>query len=328
MSHLCPSCGKEFKSEHGVRIHHVQIHGRSLLESHCQVCNKPMRKYRETHNFCSNNCRNKHFSLYFSKNAKTKCENCSAEFDVHPSRINRCCSRKCYLEWKRRNQRKLNCEICGQEVSCAPYDKSRRFCSKSCEAKWKSLAYKGKCTGRARKTIVYTCQQCGKLFPDNYYTGERKFCSKKCAVEAFKDRTPKQCKKCGRIFEVSHWNADRSYCSWQCFRSDKGETEPERRFREFLEANNVSFVQEWRIPHSAFHADFYLHEHDVIFEIDGSYWHSQPAQMRRDSRKDVLCEAMGIEIIRLLEDKDSGWKAPDEMVQKQIAMIIGKEEQS
>ena len=59
--------------------------------------------------------------------------------------------------------------------------------------------------------------------------------------------------------------------------------------------------------------------------MDGSYWHSKPGQMKCDKRKDELCEAMGIEIIRLIEDAHSGWKAPDEMVVKQIQMIIGKE---
>jgi len=92
---------------------------------------------------------------------------------------------------------------------------------------------------------------------------------------------------------------------------------------EHLEAHCVSFVQEWRIPNSHLHADFYLHECDTIIEIDGSYWHSNRKQMERDRRKDELCEAMGIEIIRLIEDAHSGWKAPDEMVQKKIDLLVG-----
>ena len=188
MAHLCPSCSKEFKSEHGVRIHHVQIHGKSLLESNCQICGKPMRKYREDHNFCSRECAGQHFSVLYNQNATAVCTICSKKFSIRPSRLKQhhnFCSRSCMSQWLRRNQRLLNCEICGQEISCAPYDKRRRFCSKKCEATWKSFAYKGKGKG----FLIYTCGQCGKEFPDTYYTGERKFCSKKCAVEALKVRT-------------------------------------------------------------------------------------------------------------------------------------------
>lgn len=63
--------------------------------------------------------------------------------------------------------------------------------------------------------------------------------------------------------------------------------------------HSVPFVQEWRIPHSRFHADFYLHEERLIVEIDGDYWHSTDDQIERDNRKDELCSTMGLGVLRI-----------------------------
>lgn len=60
----CPTCAREFESEHGMRIHHTKIHGESLafVGRECHHCGKTREVYESRRGgskrfFCDASCR-------------------------------------------------------------------------------------------------------------------------------------------------------------------------------------------------------------------------------------------------------------------------------
>jgi hypothetical protein len=112
----CPTCGDNFDTEHGVKCHHTQVHGESLVE-------------RDT----------------------STCDNCGEEFEIEPGNANKFCSRDCadehrtpsgedhhnYVEYET-----VECEWCGGEFE-AKTGNPNRFCSTECNSAWQSEDFGG-----------------------------------------------------------------------------------------------------------------------------------------------------------------------------------------
>ena len=93
----CPTCHEEFNSLRGMRSHHTQVHGQSLIEGKCEVCGKVFKRWTDSGRFCSLECAGKYFSQKYSKRKAVVCEACGETFSISPSRIRRrYCSRECY----------------------------------------------------------------------------------------------------------------------------------------------------------------------------------------------------------------------------------------
>lgn len=72
--------------------------------------------------------------------------------------------------------------------------------------------------------------------------------------------------------------------------------------RLLLEANNISFIQEYAISKRDVF-DFFLPEFTLLIECDGEYWHSSKRAKVRDQQKNQNAEAMGFQIMRFAENE-------------------------
>jgi 5-methylcytosine-specific restriction endonuclease McrA len=64
VEHKCPTCGDEFGSDRGVKIHHTMIHGESIAKETliCEWCSEPFERYKGDirdgqSQCCSNECK-------------------------------------------------------------------------------------------------------------------------------------------------------------------------------------------------------------------------------------------------------------------------------
>jgi len=138
--------------------------------------------------FCSRSC--KGIFQHGSPRIEVTCLNCGITFPKKNSHANRCethfCSRACMDDHYTKTGRVLlTCETCGEEYSAPAHRKESRFCSKVCDAVWRSTLkgeksnnWKGGVTSeqdlaRTTKELVqwkidvfkrddYTCQHCGQ----------------------------------------------------------------------------------------------------------------------------------------------------------------------
>jgi len=99
MPFFCPTCKKEFASKRGMRSHHSQVHGQSLIEAKCDICGKIFKRWKDNDRFCSHACAGKYFSKLYDKGRKAVCSTCGAEFHISPSHPRHFCSRFCYRLW-------------------------------------------------------------------------------------------------------------------------------------------------------------------------------------------------------------------------------------
>lgn len=133
------------------------------------------------------------------------------------------------------------------------------------------------------------------------------------------------CCVCGTPMRVPRdWASAKRHCSYQCasvtrlnkWRETRPESSLERLTRLALTELGIEFEQEYT-GFKPYAIDFFVSP-NIALECDGAFWHSLPANKRRDARKDAYLSRKGITVIRLLECEI---KAPDlaETLQRRIA---------
>jgi endogenous inhibitor of DNA gyrase (YacG/DUF329 family) len=87
----CPTCGRDFSSERGMRVHHSQVHDETLPNRDCDHCGTAFHSEYEKA-YCSSDCRDAAVSFagadnpnYEGKLETTTCRQCSTEFEYYPS---------------------------------------------------------------------------------------------------------------------------------------------------------------------------------------------------------------------------------------------------
>lgn len=116
----CPSCSREFDNEHGMKIHHVEVHNESISgkQFKCTWCGETDRKppahlERVEKPFCSPECQHKWRSKNFvGENNPTYNGGVDAE-----------------------------CDYCGSDINKAKIqfeDYDKHFCNNDCHAAWRS----------------------------------------------------------------------------------------------------------------------------------------------------------------------------------------------
>lgn len=93
----------------------------------------------------------------------------------------------------------------------------------------------------------------------------------------------------------------------------KYSTKPERQFAEFCKSNNIRYVEQYRKVGNYHPYDFFLPDYNLLVEIDGTYWHSSPAQKAKDLKHVENALQAGYNITRidtteLAEQKGDYWK--------------------
>lgn len=170
----CPTCGDEFNTEKGMKIHHKRVHGESIagVTVECDWCGDEVTKSRyqierDEYHFCSRECR-----------AEWRTENFTGE--NNPA-------------WKG-GKVAVECAWCDKELEIIQakdraYDV--HFCSVECEGQWKSENQSGE-NAPAWKggKVDCTCDYCDDEFTRFKSTVEGKsftFCSANCRLRFHKE---------------------------------------------------------------------------------------------------------------------------------------------
>ena len=185
----CPTCGREFDTERGMKCHHTKIHGekiQSRVNLDCIKCGQSfeVKPYREdTAKYCSQACRN--------TKVDRVCEYCDSTYSIPESRnsISRFCSNECNSKWMSENltgednpngkpKAVLECRECGDEYKVKQSEKERsKYCSNHC--KWVNIGSRVE-TGKA----TVDCIECESEFEvRDGRKASAKFCSYGCMGE-------------------------------------------------------------------------------------------------------------------------------------------------
>lgn len=165
----CPTCGDSFDTESGMKVHHKRIHGESIagVDVECEWCGDTTNKSRyqmerDDHHFCSDRC---------AKDWRT--ENFTGE--NNPA-------------WKG-GMATVECAVCGTEKEVyqaidRAYDV--HWCSKDCEAEWKSEHHSGEDAPAYRGALTdVECDYCGTMF-SRYWSQivgkDWTFCTPECRL--------------------------------------------------------------------------------------------------------------------------------------------------
>jgi hypothetical protein len=115
---ICPTCGKEFGTERGLKVHHTKSHGETIagVELICENCGETYRKppsEAERSTYCSQDCQAEHFS------------------EIRDTPFG-----------GERNGVHLTCEWCGEKYRLPAADaEGSRFCSRECQSKMQSVEF-------------------------------------------------------------------------------------------------------------------------------------------------------------------------------------------
>jgi 5-methylcytosine-specific restriction endonuclease McrA len=206
----CPTCGDEFDTKTGMKVHHATIHGESIagIDTDCPNCGEafnifPWRLERSKDVFCSVSCEME----YHGGHAKEKthpeieCEWCGSNFQVKPAREAdaQFCSRECFGKYKSENhtgknsaswdggENEKDCEVCGQSFSYKSHrEDTARFCSNDCRGVWLSEERSGQNSPHWRG---------GK----SLYDAVKANLSKKSWEYVAAEERKKECNQCGDV---------------------------------------------------------------------------------------------------------------------------------
>lgn len=212
MPSKCPTCGEEFKNEHGVKVHHSRAHGESIAGEvvECAWCGKEFEITAYAANehdwhTCSDECSSKYRSEKYTEENNPNagkwytigCVYCDEGYRVpeHRKEHSKFCSLECKYNWESDNRSgkqshawdggtaTLECDNCGEqyEVYQSRTDSSR-FCSYECLGEARSEEMKGKNNPSWNGgDVTLECEYCGRkyeTFPAKRETS--RFCSYQC----------------------------------------------------------------------------------------------------------------------------------------------------
>lgn len=245
-----------------------------LVKVNCDCCHKDFeQRYnvvnKSTNHFCNRECLNSYRKLNGSPNntkVKVNCFCCNKEIKVQKYRYDKllngevsfiACSRICQNRIIGQNNKgennsqykekiKMNCDVCEQEFEIEPHRVGRaKYCSVACQR-----IGVGKQNIPTKKRLV-NCYNCDKEFSRwehelNRY--EHHFCSAKCRVA------------CQGIFIAKQKGNYDTGCQITT--------------NDLLKGIGINYTNEK--PFGSYSVDNYLEEYDLIIEVMGDYWHSNP----------------------------------------------------
>jgi hypothetical protein len=207
---VCPTCGGEFASDIGVKVHHAKSHNESLSDStkQCIECESAFESYKDSSKFCSISCHNdyvdKNGQPWTEKTGKItrSCKQCDGDIETWPSDDKKFCNHKCYSAWLSDNKSgedhpqydpefhvTTSCHYCGEEVKINKFEKEeydKHFCDRSCQNNWQSSERVGENAPNWKGgTVENICDECDTKFESPRSGGTRynRFCSNECSSE-------------------------------------------------------------------------------------------------------------------------------------------------
>ena len=218
------------------------------------------------------------------------------------------CSHDCQMKYQHEQTYEDRvCEICGDIFHVSKKSK-QRFCSIKCQGKWQSTQT-GKNNPRYNR-IECACDKCGKiiyLLPSNYNRFKYHFCSDECRKEWNENIYSKTdaCREMHRKIAVEILKNSHAIT----------QTKPQVIINNLLDELNIEYENEGNFTY--YSVDNYLFNNDLIIEVMGDFWHSNPLKydtydklgdiQRRRISKDkakhsYILNQYGIEILYLWEN--------------------------
>lgn len=188
---------------------------------------------------------------------------------------------------------------------CLSNSSKSRFCSPKCQHEWQRTR-----TGRDNpryKRVLARCSYCNKEFYIQRYKidNENKFCSKECRVEWYSNIWSKR----------SEWREESRERTIKMISNGQIPstlTTPHKKVADLLSCMNIDYICEY--PTKYYAIDIYIPVSNLMIEVMGDYWHSNPIKfntpiyktqkeaIRRDkAKRTYIKEYYGINILYLWE---------------------------
>lgn len=163
----CPTCGKEFNTERGMKVHHTKSHGESLIATQ-ETCHWCEAEFTDTRNrnreserrFCGQDCRREWLKTRTGKkhprynSSEVTCAHCGNALTRPEYRLREgkkhYCNYTCLGQWRSENLTgtdsptynsvSVDCEYCGESITkpASRDDGRQHFCDGACHGKWMS----------------------------------------------------------------------------------------------------------------------------------------------------------------------------------------------
>lgn len=251
----CIQCGKEFKVPH----------------------------YRlETAKTCSRECQNK----YQNQKNEVACIMCGTMVLRKPSQIrgNVFCSNKCVGNWNSiNNDQKVEktCTICCEKYKVKRNEVEKSVaCSRECHAIWQSIYRRQENSPRWKENVNRNkiCEMCGTEFKIRpYELGKAKFCSHACLGKYLStiNHTPEANAKRALTMKKPEIREGSRKRALKTLSNYPQKTKPETMAEKFLKDKKINYNSQVVI-NNKFCVDIIIHEYNVVIEIQGDYFHSNP----------------------------------------------------
>lgn len=209
------------------------------------------------------------------------CDNCGKEFYRRKYHIDRqnnrqqnsFCCQKCRSEYKHKQSIENRiCPICNKSFECSKTS-TQKFCCRKCVNEYQKTLI-GELNS-AYNRIEVTCDYCGKKYKIKPYcinTRNHYFCSVSCRQKWYAEiysQTEEYKNKC-RIRASNLLKIN----------SQSKNTLPQKIINSLLDSLNILYENEK--VYDYYSVDNYLIDYDLIIEVMGDYWHSNPIKYTMD----------------------------------------------
>lgn len=207
------------------------------------------------------------------KGEYVKCEWCGKLVYKTPYQLKKYkhhyCSNKCQSEKRHYDTYEdRECEICGVLMNVSKKS-TQRFCSSECQNIWQKQQVGQLNTRFTREEVI--CDYCGKKFFIKKYkiqNGQKHFCSVLCRQNWYSNIWSKSEK----------WKEESRLRAVDLLKNNiiTTLTKPQIIINNLLEENYIKYKNEESFIY--YSVDNYLVDYNLIIEVMGDYWHSNPAR--------------------------------------------------
>lgn len=213
-----------------------------------------------------------------------RCSNCGKDIVRVKSEFrnkNQYCCIECEKEFKHNLYYEIRkCEICDNEYECRK-SSTQRFCNIECQGKWQSTQLR-ELNPRFRSKKI-KCEWCGNSHYKKMYkieNGQHCFCSNKCRQEWHKNIW-------SQVDENKNAQREVAINMLENGQFSHTETGCQIIVNSMLDDLSVEFINEKNID-NYYTVDNYLTEYNLIIEVMGTYWHTDPRKYKEINYKTQL----------------------------------------
>lgn len=178
------------------------------------------------------------------------------------------CCRECY-DASRGEEVKKVCVGCKNEFSVKKSIENRyNYCSLSCKRSFS-------------ESFLKDCATCGRPFRQGASDLARGLIRKHCSEECRRPVHTFSCETCGKVKRRCPSDSARRFCCLSCYRKSGSATSLEIAVSECLKSLGIEFSPEHKV--GRYSIDFAIMAERIAVEADGSYWHNESKDKKRDA---------------------------------------------